>query len=215
MRFVDEFRFVVELHVKARVSFVQTERYAVFGLFIGRVQLIVFHAQACCISECQEWLELECCGRVCFNQSIFDENSVFVCHEYLFLCQDNATDTVSKFGYSVTIEFSQIFVSVRTVHTVFITVNSQIEWCTVLYHRLIQRRKQHKVIVVHLLDRDDQQSMLFARVTTGYCSAMISSCFVRSKNLLWERLVKVNQQVFIKFKVTHIVLCFGVILNNG
>lgn len=62
-------------------------------------------------------------------------------YKNLFLAKDHATHTISRSRDVLTIKLTDVFVSVGTEMIALIFVQSQIELCTVLNYRFVQRRK--------------------------------------------------------------------------
>lgn len=136
---------------------------------------------------------------MCFDQSVANQQAVFLRDEYFLFGQDYATNAIGHARYIFAVEFANVFVTVGAVDTALIAVNAQIEGRTMLNYRLVKRRQHHVRLVVHLRDWYYQQAVLLAGVATHQARAVIRPRLIRSQHLFLERLVKINQQVLIKF----------------
>ena len=94
--------------------------------------------------------------------------------------------------------------SVRTQDTATVTVDAEIERRTVLNNCLVERRQQDVRLVAHLGNRYDQKTVLLARVTPYKRGAMVCAGLIGTQHLFRQRLVEIDQQIFVKLQITHI-----------
>ena len=160
----DPFGFLAELHVQRRESGIQTEAYAVVHFGEVLVEAVVLYHQVVGFAECKERAELERGVGVGVDKSVSDEDTVFLRDKYGFFGKNHTTYAVCGAGHCLTVVFADILVSVWTVYTSLIAVESEIEWRAVLDYRFIERRQHHKVFVAELGNRNHQKSMLLAGV---------------------------------------------------
>ena len=138
------------------------------------------------------------------NQGVADQNSVFLGDEDFFFGQDHAAHAVGHARHVLAVELTDVLVAVGAVDAALVAVDAQIERSTVLDHSLVERRQHHVRAVVHFRNGNHQQAVLLAGVAAHQTRAVICPRLIRAQHLFRERLVKINQQVLIKFQVTHI-----------
>ena len=98
------------------------------------------------------------------DQRIADEDAVLIVLEDHFLLQDDATHTIRRRRYLAGIKLTDVLVSIRTERVALILVQAEVELCSVLDDRTVERRQQHMVIVVELRYRNDQQTVVLTRI---------------------------------------------------
>ncbi len=194
---------MVELHVKRRKPLIETCCHAVVHGFNLTVYGIVGHAKAVYFAKGEEGPEAEGCGRMCLDKSVANKDSVFLADKNLFLGENHATHAICHTGYGLTIELTDILVASRRIHTALIAVQTEVEGSAMLNHCFVETRQHHMRLVVHPLDRNHQQTVLFTCVATDQSGAMVCAGLVCTQHLFCKRLVQVYEQVLIKFKITH------------
>ena len=120
-------------------------------------------------AECKERTESKRGSRVCIYQGIADEDTILVGLEDYFLLQYNTTNPVCRSRHEAGIKLTNVLVSVRTVVVALILVEPQVELSAMLYHRTVERRQEHMVLIVELGYRNNQQTVVFARITVYEC----------------------------------------------
>ena len=201
--FVDPSGLAVKLHVESRIAFIETSADTVLYMLDVAVDCVVGDAEAVYLSESQERTEAQCRVGVGLHKSIADQDSVFMADKNFLLGEDHATHAISHARHFLAVELTDILVAGRAVYAALIAVYTQIERRTVLNHSLVEARKQHMRLVVHLLNGYHEQTMLFAGITTHQRGAVICTRTVGAEHLFGERLVQVDEQILIKFKITH------------
>ena len=110
------------------------------------IEHTVGHTQGIGIAERKERAKLQCRIGMGFEQCISYKNAVLMRYkDFLFTEKDSPT---CKFPY--------IFMPVGAETISLIFMQSQVEGRPVLYNGLIERRKQHMIIIVHLGNRNHQ-----------------------------------------------------------
>ena len=57
----------------------------------------------------------------------------------------------------------------RAIVIPLVLVESEIEFCSMLDDRTIERRQQHMVLIVQLWHRNNQQTVIFTRIAVNEC----------------------------------------------
>ena len=90
--------------------------------------------------ESEERAEAQSRSRMRIQQSITNQDSIFMMYKDFFFAEDNTSDTVSCCRDMLTIKLADILVSVRTKVVSLLFVQSQVKLRTVLNYRFIKRR---------------------------------------------------------------------------
>jgi len=110
-----EFIFLVQLHEQFRIAGIHTGFYTVFHQLIVTACLCIFMGILPHASESQKWPETQGCCRMGVDQSITNQNPVFVMYKNFFFTENNSSHTVSRCRNMFTIEFTDIFMPIRTI----------------------------------------------------------------------------------------------------
>ena len=136
-----ELVFLVQLHEQLRITWIHTSLYTIFYQLIVPTCLGILMRVFAYTTKSQERPEAQGCGRMGIDQSVTYQNAVLVMYKNLLLTKDNASHTVSCRRDILTVELTDIFMSVGTEMIALILVQSQVKLCTMLNYRLIQRRE--------------------------------------------------------------------------
>ena len=88
-------------------------------------------------------------------------------YESLLFLEDDAAYTVDSGRHALPVKLSDILVSLGTETVTRILVDTKVKLSAVLNHCLIERRKEHMILIVHLGDGDDEQSMVLSRIAVN------------------------------------------------
>ncbi len=132
------FGLAVELHVHAGIIRIQAATDTVFAFGTLAVDGSVLLYQRIHLSERKERTELQCGGRMRFDERIADQNAVFVGYEDFFLGEDHTSHTVCGAWHAFAVKFADIFVPFWIVDSAAVAVQAKIERCSVLYYGLVQ-----------------------------------------------------------------------------
>ena len=130
-----------ELHVQLRITWVHTCLDALVHLRKVSAGRRIFVRELSNATECQERFETQSGFRVCIQQRIAYQDSVFVVLENHLFLQQHSTYSIDSRRNFVTIELANILVSIGTEMIALIFVQTQVERCTMLDDRNIQRRQ--------------------------------------------------------------------------
>ena len=215
VRVEHKLRLVVHLHKEFRIAFVHACGNAVRHFLVIATCHLVFNAKVVGIAERQEWTELECGLRVSIYQGVADKDTILVGDKDFLTLQNHATYTKRVSRHTFAIVLSDVLVTIRTVHATGIPVQAKVERRTVLNHRFIKRRQEHMAIVVNFRNRNHKKSMLLSCIGSHNGSAVVCTRLIRAQHLQAERLLKINQKILIKFKITHDKRYYGIFLVNN
>ena len=154
-------------------------------------------------AECQERAEAQRGGRVGINQSITNEQAVFIMLEHHLFLQDDSTHTVESCWNFVTVELTNVLVTFRAEIIALILVQAQIKLGTMLNNCHIETREQHMILIVQFGNRYNEQSMILSSVTVNNGAARIGTRAVGTKQLARQRILQVRHRSFLEFQITH------------
>ena len=177
---------MAELHVQAGEAVVEAGGHAILDRLDGAVDGVVGHTERVALAEGQEGAEAQGGGRVGLDQSVADEDTVFVRYEDLFLGQYHTAHAVGHAGHVLAVKLTQVFVTVGVIHAALVAVDAQVERRAVLYHGLVERREQHVGLVAHLRYGYHQQAVLLAGIAAHKCSAVISPGLIGAQHFLGQ-----------------------------
>ena len=138
MSVIDPLDLLVELHIQLGIAGVQTCGDSIGHFTYVTVERTVFDTQFVGVAEREKWTELQLGVRVSLDKSIFYQDAVLVRYKYFLFGQNNTAHTECHRGYSFTVKFTYVFVSVGRENISLILVQSEIEGRTVLYHGFIK-----------------------------------------------------------------------------
>ena len=118
-------------------------------------------------TESQEGLETECGGAVSILQRVANQQPVLMVLEEHLLLQEHAPHPIDGSGDEVAIKLTDVLVPHRAEIVALILVQSEIELCTMLNDRDVERRKEHMVLVVDTRYGNNEQSMILARIAVN------------------------------------------------
>ncbi len=121
---------------------------------------------------------------MCLDQSVADQDAVFVLDEDFLLGENHPPDAIGGAGHTLAVKLAYVLVAVWIVYATLVAVQPQVEWGAVLDDRLVERRQQHMGVVVSVTQGHNQQSVLFAGVAVNNRRAMISPRLVSPEHLL-------------------------------
>lgn len=113
---------MVELHVEGGEPVVEAERHAVVDFVVILVEITVLDYELVGLAESEERTELQCGGRVCVDERVADQYSVFLRDEYHLLGKDNSSYTIGSARNAFAVIFTNVLVSFRTVYTTGVPV---------------------------------------------------------------------------------------------
>ena len=146
----------VELHIQRRITGIKATTYTVFHNIVMTIDHTVGHTQGIGIAERKERAKLQCRIGMGFEQCISYKNAVLMRYKDFLFTEKDSPDAISRLRYRLTCKFPYIFMPVGAETISLIFMQSQVEGRPVLYNGLIERRKQHMIIIVHLGNRNHQ-----------------------------------------------------------
>ena len=129
---------------------------------------------------------------MCVDQSITNQDAIFIVLEHYLFLQNHTTDTISSSRHLGSIELSDVLVSVWTEIIALILVQTEVELGAMLDNRTVERRQQHMVLVIELGYGNYQQSVVLARITVYQCRAAVGARTVGSEELTDKTLLQVS-----------------------
>jgi hypothetical protein len=98
-------------------------------------------------------------------QRVADKDAILIGLEDGLTLQHYTAYTVDGGRHQTGIKLTDVLVSLRTEVVALILVEAQVELCSVLDDRTVERRQEHMVLVVNLRYGYNQQTMVLARIT--------------------------------------------------
>ena len=86
----------------------------------------------------------------------------------------------------------------RREHVALVLMQTEVELSPVLHDGFVKRAQQHVVFIVQVGDREDQQTVVFARVAIDDGRAMVGARSVCAQNLTWQGFLQIYHQGFFK-----------------
>ena len=129
-------------------------------------------------------------------QSIADQDAVLIVLEDDLLLQDDTSYTISGGRHLSGIKLTDVLVSVRTEIVALILVKPEVELSTVLDDRTVERGEEHMVLVIQLGYRNNQQTMVLARIAVYECRRAISARAIGPEEFTSETLLQVRHHGF-------------------
>ena len=133
------------------------------------------------------------------NERIADKNAVFIVLENDFLLQQHTTDPIDCRRHGVTVELSDILMSLRTEVVALILMQAKVEGSPMLDDRRVKRAEQYMVVVVQFRNWHDKQPMVLPGVAVDDGRTGIGSRAVGPQQLSWKRVLKIGHQSLFKF----------------
>lgn len=124
------------------------------------------------------------CRRMGLHKGVAYEYTIFVSDENLFFGEYDASYAVGGARNALAVKFADVFVAVGAVYSAFVAMNSEIERCSVLYHRLVKRRQEYMRTVAHLGYGYHQKSVLLTGIAPYKRGAMVCSGTIGAQHLL-------------------------------
>ena len=87
------------------------------------------------------------------DQGVTDDDAVLEMLKHLLSLEDHAAYSVECGGHLERIEFPDVLVTTGSEVVTAVFMQSQVEFCTMLYNRGVQRREQHVILIVQLRHR--------------------------------------------------------------
>ena len=150
---VDELVVLVHLHIEPGIPGVETAGDAVLAAFVFTVGGIVLVSVFSHRAERQEGLQAQRRLRMAVDQGVTDDDAVLEMLKHLLSLEDHAAHSVERGGHLERIEFSDVLVTSGSEVVTAVFMQSQVEFCTMLYDRGVQRREQHVILIVQLRHR--------------------------------------------------------------
>ena len=110
-----------------------------------------------------------------FKKRVTDVQAEVVRAEANFLLQQYTANSVCPSRNLVPFETYDVLVTLRAVILTLILVQTKVELCTVLNHRLVKRREQYMVLIVNGRNGTNQKTVVLTNVTPYQCGRTISS----------------------------------------
>ena len=161
----DEVVLLRELHIQIGITGIHTGLDAVVHLLVLAAGRHVLMGELTHRAECQEGTEAQGRCRMGVDQCIANEDSVLISLEDGLLLQDDTTHAVGGCRNEAGIKLTDVLVSVRTECVALILMETQVEFCSMLNDRTVERRQQHVVIVVEFRYGNNQQTVVLSRIT--------------------------------------------------
>ena len=109
------------------------------------------------------------------DQRITDEDTILVMLEDDLLLKNHTTNPVRSRRHEAGIKLTDVLVSVRTERVALILVEAEVEFCTMLDDRTIERRQKNMVIIVELRNGNNQQTVVLTCVTVYKCRTAVGT----------------------------------------
>ena len=109
------------------------------------------------------------------NQRIADQDTILVMLEDNFFLQNYTTHAIRCRWHEAGIKLTDVLVSVRTERVALILVEAEVEFCTMLDDRTIERRQKNMVIIVELRNGNNQQTVVLTCVTVYKCRTAVGT----------------------------------------
>jgi hypothetical protein len=129
-------------------------------------------------------------------QGVANKDTVLIGLEDGLTLQDDTSHAVDGGGYYVTRKLTDVLVTLRAEIVALILVESEVELCSVLDDRTVERREQHMVLVVELRNGNNQQTVILARVTVYQRRRTISARTVCTKQFTTKGFLQVGHDGF-------------------
>ena len=113
------------------------------------------------------------------------------------LFQKYATHTIDDGGRRVILEVHNVFMTTRLIDSGE-SVQSKVEWLTVLNDGLIERRKKHIALIITLPYWADHKSVILSSVATNDGGTHIATRSVGRKHLTLQSVFEVAQTVLVE-----------------
>ena len=137
----DELGMLVGLHVEVGVSLIHRCLDSVVHFLVVAAGHRVLMCQFVGGTECEERAQAQCGHRVCVEQCVAYEYTVVEVLEHFFFLQYHSSHSIYGGWNLVPCAFAYVFVSVRTEHATSVLMQSEVEFRSVLYDCLVERRE--------------------------------------------------------------------------
>ena len=115
IRLKNKIVFLVQLHVKLGITVIHTSFDTIRHFLIVPVHPCVFMCVLPHTTECQKWAELQSRFGMGVQKRITDDNAVFIMLKHLFFLQNYPSYTIDCSRHLITIKFSNVLMTIRTV----------------------------------------------------------------------------------------------------
>ena len=191
-RGVDKGALLVHLHVEFRIAGVKAHPDAALHLAVVGVCGPVLMGKLGDAPEGEERPQAQRGARVGVEQRVADEYARLSSLKRHLLLQHDAAHTVDGRRHLDPFEMSDIFVSLGTEVIALVFVQRKVELGPVLYHRLVERGEKHMILVVHVGNGHNKQTVIFPDIAAHQCRRRISSALVREENLLVQAFLEIG-----------------------
>ena len=160
----DELGMLVGLHVEVGVALIHRCLDSVVHFLVVAAGHRVLMCQFVGGTECEEWPQTQRGHRVCVKQCVAYEHTVVEVLEHFFFLQYHSAHAVYGGWNLVPRTLAYVFMAVRAEHSASISVQSEVEFRSVLYDCLVERRQEHMIFVVDFGHWHHEQAVILACV---------------------------------------------------